>query len=85
MAAFYDFKIITPKGVAYEGQVIHALLPGEDGFVGVLANHAPYITSSSGGSLELREKSGAEKKFKVSEGFFEVAHNKATFFTQSLS
>ena len=85
MSPSFDFKVITPKGVAYEGQVVHALLPGDNGFVGVLANHAPYITSSSGGRLELREKDGSEKKFHVTEGFFEVAHNRATFFTQNLS
>lgn len=79
----YQLNIITPQGVAYSGDVVHTMIPAEDGFVGVLANHAPYVTSSPGGSLEVRESGGVEKKFKVGVGFFEVAHNKATFLTHS--
>ena len=82
---FYKLEIITPQGIAYSGEVTHTLVPAEDGFVGVLAHHAPYITSSPGGRLEIRETSGAEKKFQVGLGFFEVAHNNAIFLTQSFS
>ena len=82
----YKLNIITPQGITYSGDVVHTLVPAEDGFVGVLANHAPYVTSSPGGRLEVREINavgGAEKKFKVGAGFFEVSHNKAAFLTQS--
>ena len=78
----YKLEIITPQGITYNGEVVHALVPGEKGFVGVLANHAPYVTSSSGGRFEVREKTGEEKKFKVGPGFFEVARNQAFFFTE---
>lgn len=85
MAASYNLEVITPQGTALTAQVVHALVPGEDGFVGVLANHAPYVTSSPGGRFEIREPSGTEKKFMVGPGFFEVSHNKASFLTQSFS
>lgn len=81
----YHLDVITPQGISYSGEVVHTLVPGEDGFIGVLANHAPYVTSSPGGRLEVRETSGTEKKFEVGIGFFEVAHNKATFLTQSFT
>ncbi len=80
----YKLDVITPQGVAYSGEVQHTLVPAENGFVGVLANHAPYVTSSSGGRLEIRETDGSEKKFQVGRGFFEIAHNKATFLVQSV-
>ena len=79
----FHLNVITPHGTPYTGEVLHALIPAEDGFVGVLANHAPYVTSSPGGRFEVREKDGLEKKFRVGPGFFEVAHNQATFLTQS--
>ena len=85
MPATYNIQVITPQGIALTAQVVHALVPGEDGFVGVLANHAPYVTSSSGGRFEIREADGTEKKFTAGPGFFEVAHNKASFLTQSFS
>ncbi len=83
MQPSYKFELVTPQGVAYSGEIEHALIPAEDGFVGVLANHAPYITSSSGGRLEVRETGGHEQKFLVGPGFFEVAANRATFLVQS--
>lgn len=85
MPPHYQLKIVTPQGVQYQGEVTHTLIPAEDGFVGVLANHAPYITSSLGGRLEVREKDGLEKKFVVGTGFFEVTNNQATFLTQSFN
>ena len=85
MSPYYKLHVITPQGVAYTGEVLHSSVPAEDGFVGILANHAPYITSSPGGQLEVREKDGREKNFKVGLGFFEVVKNQATFLTQSFS
>ena len=62
MAPSYKLRVITPHGEAYSGDVTHTLLPAEDGLVGVLAHHAPYVTSSQGGPLRIRETDGSEKK-----------------------
>ena len=85
MEPSYQLQVITPQGTPYAGEVIHSLIPAEDGFVGVLAHHAPYVTSSPGGRFQVREKDGRERKFKVGLGFFEVAQDKATFLTRSFS
>ena len=82
MPAFH-LNIITPQGTPYSGDIEHCLIPAENGFVGILANHAPYVTASSGGRVEIREVGGATQKFQVGAGFFEVASNQATFLTQS--
>ena len=83
MPQTYQLQIITPQGITYSGDVIHTLVPVENGFVGVLAHHAPYVTSSAGGRLEVREKSGEEKVFRVGRGCFEVAGNRAFLLTQT--
>jgi F0F1-type ATP synthase epsilon subunit len=83
MAPAYSLKIITPQGIAYDGTVLHTYLPAENGFVGVLAHHAPYLVSSRGGKLVAREASGPEKNFQVGPGFFEVNHDQAVFLTQT--
>ncbi len=85
MQPTYELTVLTPQGAALKAQVVHTLVPGEDGFVGVLANHAPYVTSSSGGRFEIRLPDGTEKKFTAGPGFFEVAHNQASFLTQFLN
>lgn len=83
MATTYSLKIITPQGTAYEGAVIHTYLPTENGFVGVLPHHAPYLVSSKGGKMVIRESVGLEKNFRVGPGFFEVNHDEAVFLTQT--
>ena len=85
MAVPYSLKIITPQGTAYEGTVFHTLLPTEDGFVGVLAHHAPYLVSSGGGKMVVKESVGLERDFRVGPGFFEVNHDRAMFLTQACS
>jgi F0F1-type ATP synthase epsilon subunit len=85
MATSYSLKIITPQGTAYEGTVVHTFLPTENGFVGVLAHHAPYLVSSKGGKMVAKESVGTEKDFQVGPGFFEVNHDQAVFLTQICS
>lgn len=81
----YLLQIITPQGIAYENEVVHASFPGDDGSFGVLAHHAPFVTSTAVGKVAVQEKSGGEKTFSVGQGLFEVAKNKAVLFAQSFS
>jgi len=81
----YQLQIITPQGKVYEGQIEHAELPAEYGFTGILSNHAPLLTSSSGGRLSLREKGGKTRFFSVGPGFFETRKNQAILMTESFS
>lgn len=62
---------------------MHTLLPTENGFVGILAHHAPYLVSSKGGKMAVKESIGLEKDFRVGPGFFEVNHDQAVFLTQA--
>ncbi len=83
MAAYFQLKVVTPQGAAYAGTVRHARIPVENGSVGILAHHAPYVTSSAGGICTVEEQSGKQKAFVVGPGFFTVASNEAAFLTQS--
>ena len=85
MAASYSLKIITPQGTAYEGTVFHTFLPTEDGFVGILAHHAPYLVSSKGGKMVVKESIGLEKDFRIGPGFFEMNRGQAVMLTQTCS
>ena len=80
----YHLEILTPQGSSFSGEVAHTLVPAEDGFVGVLANHTAYVTSSPGGKLEVRPPSGQAILFQVGPGFFQVQKNQAFFLAQSL-
>jgi F-type H+-transporting ATPase subunit epsilon len=80
----YRLEVLTPRGKSFSGEVIHTQVPAEDGFVGVLAHHAPYVTSSPGGKLEIRLLSQESRLFRVGPGFFQIRENDAFFLTQSV-
>jgi F-type H+-transporting ATPase subunit epsilon len=85
MAAPFDLSILTPERAVYQGRVEHVLVPGSDGYLGVLADHAPLVTALAAGTLTARESGGGERTWQVSGGFFEVADNHATVLADEVS
>ena len=81
----YSFKIITAEKVFYEGSVVSAMIPGEVGYLGVLANHAPLVTTCVPGRLYFRDTQGVEHRYQVEKGFLEVLYNHVTFLTEKVS
>ena len=53
-------------------------VPGSEGYLGVLAHHAPLITALRPGRLDVRDAKGAMQSYAVSGGFLEVSNNRAT-------
>jgi len=71
-------EILTPEKVLFEGEATYVFLPGSDGSLGILNNHAPLISSLKKGSVRIKDKTGKEQKFEVKGGTVEVLNNKVT-------
>ena len=84
MSATFKLSILTPEKSVYEGDVQYVQAPGTEGYFGVLANHAAMVTALASGTLTLRAASGAEEKWQVAGGFFEVSHNSATVLADAV-
>ena len=78
MSATFTLSILTPEKTVFEGPVEYVQVPGTEGYLGVLANHAALVTGLAEGTLTLRKAGGGESKLWVNGGFFEVSHNRAT-------
>lgn len=78
MAKNYRLVIVTPGKIIYDGEVTSIIAPGELGYLGVLADHAPLITSLKHGNLEVTDSSGAKNTMMISDGFLEVVKNTVT-------
>jgi F-type H+-transporting ATPase subunit epsilon len=83
MAATYRFKILTPKEEVLNADVSSMVAPGEAGYLGVLANHAPLITTLNPGTLKVRLES-EEKWFRVAGGILRVAKNEAVLLSEAV-
>ena len=82
MAEKIQLEIVTPKGAVVSDQVDIVTAPGYAGDFGVLANHAPMLSTIKVGVL-LYKKDGKEHSMMVSGGFCEVSNNKITFLVES--
>jgi len=71
MASFH-FELVSPEKLLFSGEVEQVDLPGDEGDLGVLANHAPMVTTLRPGILTMRA-AGGEQKIVVLGGFAEVS------------
>ena len=78
MAATFQLSILTPEKTVFDGAVEYVEAPGSEGYFGVLAHHAAMVTGLATGTLTVRDANGAEARWQVAGGFFEVSANVAT-------
>jgi F-type H+-transporting ATPase subunit epsilon len=83
MAAEFQLSILTPERAVFDGAVEYVQVPGSEGYLGVLANHASLVTALAAGTLTVRKRGGAEEHWQVSGGFFEVSKNRASVLADS--
>jgi len=74
-------EVVTPAGPVVSEDVDIVTAPGTSGEFGVLANHAPFLTTVKTGVLHYR-KDREVKYLMVSGGFAEVADNTVTFLVE---
>ena len=68
----------------FDGEVKSLLVPGSEGYMGVLSHHAPLITALKPGKLEYREKNDRTAVLALGGGFMEVSGNKATILAEDV-
>ena len=74
MADTFQLQVATPERLLVDEQVTLAELPGEDGYMGVLADHAPLLSALGPGVLSY-EGGGGPHMLVVDGGFLEVFDN----------
>ncbi len=84
MAAGFSIKIVTPEDVFLEDEAVSLVVPGYEGYLGVLRGHAPLVTPLSKGNLYVRLAGGSERRFEVEGGFLEVSHNQALILVERI-
>jgi F-type H+-transporting ATPase subunit epsilon len=77
-------KVVTPEEVVFEGAVSSVVAPGLLGYLGILRNHAPLVTTFSPGKLTAKAVSGQSHTFRVEEGFLEVHKNRVLVLTDKV-
>jgi F-type H+-transporting ATPase subunit epsilon len=71
-----NLEVVTPEGVAFSGEAEMVVVQGAAGQLGVLANHAPLVSTLKPGRTRVTDAEGGEHLFATGEGFIQVRHNR---------
>jgi F-type H+-transporting ATPase subunit epsilon len=72
MATPFHFELVSPEKLVFSGDVDQVDVPGAEGDFGVLAGHAPFVTTLRPGILTVHGPGGAQKIVLLG-GFAEVS------------
>ena len=80
------FELVTPEREVMSEDVHMVVVPGTEGESGIMAGHAPYMTTLKNGEIAVYRSSGAEpQRIAVTGGFAEMGDKGLTILAESAS
>ena len=81
----FRLDILTPEKAIFSGMVVSLVAPGTIGSLGVLANHAPLMTTLVPGRVTFRDPAGRTHVLQsTGDGFLDVAGNRAVVLADEI-
>ena len=78
------FQLVTPDRLVMSDDVYMVVVPGTEGESGIMAGHAPYMTTLRDGEVAVyRAANGQPEKIAVTGGFAEVSERGLTVLAES--
>ena len=78
------FELVTPDRQVMSEDVYMVVVPGTEGESGIMAGHAPYMTTLRDGEVAVYRAAGAQpEKIAVTGGFAEVSARGLTVLAES--
>ena len=84
MAETFQLTVLTPARTLLKTRVESLTAPGSEGYLGILAHHAPLITALMPGKLTVKDAVGSSRIYALSGGFLEVSNNAATVLADAV-
>lgn len=84
MADGLHLTVLTPERAVLDEPVYSVTAPGSGGYLGILNNHAPLITSLVPGKLTVKDLQQRATVYAIGGGFLEVASNKVIILADTL-
>jgi F-type H+-transporting ATPase subunit epsilon len=82
MSDSFQLEIVTPEKKVVDEKAEEVQIPGKNGYLGVLAGHAPLITELAVGEIKIRN-GAEEERLAVAWGFAEVLPDKVTILAET--
>ena len=82
MAETFHFELVSPERQLMSEDLVEAIIPGQEGDLAALPNHALLISQIRPGILTTRGTSGAEKRFFLRGGFADVGPSETVIIAE---
>jgi F-type H+-transporting ATPase subunit epsilon len=82
MASTLTVRVVSPEREVFKGAATTVVAPAWDGLVGILPDHAPFITLLGKGYLRIDLPEGESRRHYVAGGVMKVDGNVITVLTE---
>ncbi|RLP26057.1 F0F1 ATP synthase subunit epsilon [Mesorhizobium sp. YM1C-6-2] len=83
MMASFKFELVSPERLLVSEEVESVVIPGAEGEMTVLANHAPVMTTIKPGVVTVKTAAGATERYCVFGGFADILPDGCTLLAES--
>ena len=83
MAESFKFELVSPERLLVSEQVESVVIPGAEGEMTVMAEHAPVMTTIKPGVVTVKAASGGEERYVVFGGFADILPSGCTLLAES--
>ena len=81
--ASFPFELVSPERLLFTGEVESVVVPGSEGELTVMKDHAPLMTTLKPGIVTVNETGGKSQRLFVRGGFADVAPTGLTILAES--
>lgn len=83
MAEPFQFELVSPERLLVSEKVESVVIPGTEGEMTVMANHAPVMTTIKPGVVTVNPVSGEKERYVVFGGFADILPTGCTLLAES--
>lgn len=84
MPPTYRLEVVAPDRIAYASDVTSVVVPGVEGYLGVLAHHAPLLAELTVGAIKVATGEGETLHMAIGGGFLEVMPDRTVILADSV-
>ncbi len=84
MAELLAFEFVSPERLLMSEEVEQVVVPGTDGDFGVLAGHAPVVSTMRPGAVEIYNGAAEPVRIFVGGGLAQMANNRLTILAEEV-
>ena len=83
MVQSFKFELVSPERLLVSEDVESVVIPGAEGEMTVMAEHAPVMTTVKPGVVTVKPASGSEERYVVFGGFADILPSGCTLLAES--